>query len=303
MRGVLLLFTLILSNVINSGKSKKKSKPEKTKDTDISQLPLDPVDADDVASLSLKNVDTLGCGQKFDFSSGASVAIQTKNYPRNYPGSSWWNGYAGNCDWHFSVPALAELRMLCDSFDVKKGESFYFPLNVSPSDKRNYVKMSFRSNWWRNGRGFRCTLSSSLATTTPPQTTTTTTTATTTAAPTTTTAIISNSTTTVAPTTTTTAATSTCNCGIAQRQTRIVGGVETEVNEYPWQVGLVSRTGIRPWCGGSLLSARHVLTAAHCTVGQSAASIRVLVGEHDTTDSVADIRAISAITDHPSYNN
>ena len=122
MRGVLLLFTLILSNVINSGESKKKPKPEKTKDTDISKLPLDRVDADNVAGQSLKNVDTLGCGQKFDFSSGASIAIQTKNYPRNYPGSSWWNGYAGNCDWYFSVSAEAELRMLCDSFDVKRRE-------------------------------------------------------------------------------------------------------------------------------------------------------------------------------------
>ena len=80
-----------------------------------------------------------------------------------------------------------------------------------------------------------------------------------------------------APTTTTAAPPSgTCNCGVAQRQTRT---------------------------SGSLLSARHVLTAAHCTVGSSPSSIRVLVGEHDTTDSVADIRTISAITDHPSYNN
>ena len=69
-----------------------------------------------------------------------------------------------------------------------------------------------------------------------------------------------------------------------------------------WQVGLVSSTGSRPWCGGSLLSTRHVLTAAHCTAGASPSDIRVIVGEHDTTDSVADIRPISAITDHPNYD-
>ena len=29
---------------------------------------------------------------------------------------------------------------------------------------------------------------------------------------------------------------------MAQRRTRIVGGVETEVNEWPWQVGFVCTT-------------------------------------------------------------
>jgi len=93
-----------------------------------------------------------------------------------------------------------------------------------------------------------------------------------------------------------------CNCGQVNRASRIVGGVETEVNEYPWQVGLVSQSGTRPWCGGSLISNKHVLTAAHCTAGSTASSIRVLLSEHNIADSDYTIVTISAITDHPSYS-
>ena len=30
-----------------------------------------------------------------------------------------------------------------------------------------------------------------------------------------------------------------CHCGLAKKRTRIVGGVESEVNEWPWQVSFI----------------------------------------------------------------
>jgi len=48
------------------------------------------------------------------------------------------------------------------------------------------------------------------------------------------------------------------------RANRIVGGVETEVNEYPWMVSLVNGNGYYHFCGGSIISSQWVVTAAHC---------------------------------------
>lgn len=43
---------------------------------------------------------------------------------------------------------------------------------------------------------------------------------------------------------------------------RIVGGVNTNINVVPWQVSI--RTGGGHWCGGSIIAAEWILTAAHC---------------------------------------
>ena len=47
-------------------------------------------------------------------------------------------------------------------------------------------------------------------------------------------------------------------CGLKVLSTRIVGGTESEVNEFPWQAALVSRSGRtgQPFCGGALLNDR-----------------------------------------------
>merc|ERR1712223_997739 len=43
-----------------------------------------------------------------------------------------------------------------------------------------------------------------------------------------------------------------CKCGLAQRSTRIVGGVETEVNEWPWQAGMVWSGSSSVFCGATV---------------------------------------------------
>merc|ERR1712123_219137 len=79
-----------------------------------------------------------------------------------------------------------------------------------------------------------------------------------------------------------------CTCGEANRATKIVDGVETEINEYPWQVGLQLNgewSSDYPSCGGTLISDRWVLTAAHCTEYRSPNDIIVMLGEHDVLSS------------------
>ena len=103
-----------------------------------------------------------------------------------------------------------------------------------------------------------------------------------------------------------------CNCGESHQAKRIVGrivgGDPTEVNEYPWQVLLIyPNDKERLHCGGSIISNRHILTAAHCTVDPSLellpiSALRVILGEHVRSDSVADIWTISDITNHPDFD-
>ena len=46
------------------------------------------------------------------------------------------------------------------------------------------------------------------------------------------------------------------SCGRTNLSERIVGGNETEIHEFPWHVGIIksNQIGLRPFCGGTLIS-------------------------------------------------
>ena len=87
----------------------------------------------------------------------------------------------------------------------------------------------------------------------------------------------------------------------------------SKVNEYPWMAA-ISDPQESQFCGGTLIASQWILTAAHCmfkdsagTQPQTAAEIRIVLGEHDLLDSFESkipkkVVEVSQIINHPSYD-
>ncbi|XP_068212683.1 serine protease 33-like [Palaemon carinicauda] len=71
------------------------------------------------------------------------------------------------------------------------------------------------------------------------------------------------------------------NCGTVNRVSRIVGGVETEVNEYPWQAAFVHNGTNDVICGAVLLADKFIVTTSSCIVKINGSDVDVLFGAHD----------------------
>lgn len=94
---------------------------------------------------------------------------------------------------------------------------------------------------------------------------------------------------------------------------RIVNGDLAGEYDWPWQVGLREKkfNGVQydhSFCGGSIISSRFVLTAAHCTEDTYVHKLYVTAGHLSrkngpaSTEPHYQIHAAEAFIDHPGYN-
>ena len=54
------------------------------------------------------------------------------------------------------------------------------------------------------------------------------------------------------------------NYGDILKDTKIIGGINADLNAIPWQIGISNGLRIHPFCGGSIIGPKTIITAAHC---------------------------------------
>uniref|UniRef100_A0A915DM29 Peptidase S1 domain-containing protein n=1 Tax=Ditylenchus dipsaci TaxID=166011 RepID=A0A915DM29_9BILA len=84
-------------------------------------------------------------------------------------------------------------------------------------------------------------------------------------------------------------------------QERVLNGRNISIGDFPWLVSIRDNAH-RGFCGGSIVSANYILTAAHCLASKKDLD-HVLVGEIDNTLSNAQTIKIEKTYTHPSYQS
>jgi len=87
---------------------------------------------------------------------------------------------------------------------------------------------------------------------------------------------------------------------------KIVGGVEAIPHEFPWQVSLRRKSDNFHFCGGSVLDASTVITAAHCTeIWDSPEQVVIVAGDHniEVEEGTEQTVGVTNLLVHESYGS
>lgn len=81
---------------------------------------------------------------------------------------------------------------------------------------------------------------------------------------------------------------------------RIVGGEDTTIQQYPWQISMLFFGSHR--CGGSIVSPTKIVTAAHCIRGTTTRFVDVRAGSTFRTSGGTTV-PVSRMLEHEQYNS
>ncbi|MEV7684698.1 S1 family peptidase [Streptomyces bungoensis] len=82
----------------------------------------------------------------------------------------------------------------------------------------------------------------------------------------------------------------------------VVGGTTTTATAYPFMMQITDASGGQ-FCGGTLVAARKVVTAAHCMAGETTASVRVVGGRTYLNGTDGTVSKVSGIWIDPEYTD
>ena len=247
-----------------------------------------------------------GCNYRFIFEgTGQQARLTSENWPENYPNNA-------NCRYNVQSPAGTQIKMDCEMNVEHASKCSYDKLTISLSgdstfsDGRSYCgKGTFSQTSQSNSLTMRFTSDHSNPSSATPYRYACTLTTIGGSSAATNSSSNSNSTSPASPGHGS-FANNTCTCGTRNGGSRIVGGVNAEVNEFPWRVGLYRRD-MGVFCGGTLISPNWVLTAAHCTEDlDKKYPLLVNIGDHDlrtTSEANNQVIEIDRIIDHAGYNS
>lgn len=80
----------------------------------------------------------------------------------------------------------------------------------------------------------------------------------------------------------------------------VIGGERASIADYPWVVYLMWANGLQ-FCGGALVAANKVVTAAHCTRGLHPNQVRVVAGREDKYSNDGVVADVTDVWVHPMF--